>query len=153
MNWNELRNLIKEELLSEKKVRAEGCQTDGDCPEGMRCVNGNCEITTRTGKTSSSTSSNKPAPTKTCYRIDAGDCIKCPARECNKKTTPCKYKTPACKGAQSTNEATSVTAGNTKFNLRTGVNKNPTKLGVKIQFEPIGDSLESETKAKLEVAL
>jgi hypothetical protein len=50
-------------------------------------------------------------------------------------------------------EATSVTAGNTKFNLRTGVNKNPTKLGIKIQFEPMGGGLESETKAKLEVAL
>ena len=30
-----------------------------------------------------------------------------------------------------------VTAGNTKFNLRMGVNKNPTKLGIKIQFEPL----------------
>ena len=29
-------------------------------------------------------------------------------------------------------EATTVNAGNTKFNLRTGVNKNPTKLGVKV---------------------
>lgn len=29
-------------------------------------------------------------------------------------------------------EATTVSAGNTKFNLRTGVNKNPTKLGIKI---------------------
>ena len=28
-------------------------------------------------------------------------------------------------------EATTVNAGNTKFNLRTGVNKNPTKLGLK----------------------
>jgi len=35
-------------------------------------------------------------------------------------------------------EATTVNAGNTKFNLRTGVNKNPTKLGIKIQFEPKG---------------
>ena len=34
-------------------------------------------------------------------------------------------------------EATTVNAGNTKFNLRTGVNKNPTKLGLKIQFEPL----------------
>ena len=30
-------------------------------------------------------------------------------------------------------EATTVSAGDTKFNLRTGVNKNPTKLGIKIQ--------------------
>ena len=50
-------------------------------------------------------------------------------------------------------EATTVNAGNTKFNLRTGVNKNPTKLGLKIQFEPMGGGLEADMKAKLEVAL
>ena len=50
-------------------------------------------------------------------------------------------------------EATTVNAGNTKFNLRTGVNKNPTKLGLKIQFEPLGGGLETDVKAKLEVAL
>ena len=51
-------------------------------------------------------------------------------------------------------EATTVTADNTKFNLRTGVNKNPTKLGIKIQFEPKGEgSLGPEAKSKLEVAL
>ena len=50
-------------------------------------------------------------------------------------------------------EATTVNAGNTKFNLRTGVNKNPTKLGIKIQFEPLGDGLETDIKSKLEVAL
>ena len=50
-------------------------------------------------------------------------------------------------------EATTVSAGGSKFNLRTGVNKNPTKLGIKIQFEPKGESLGPEIKAKLEVAL
>ena len=50
-------------------------------------------------------------------------------------------------------EATTVDAGGSKFNLRTGVNKNPTKLGIKIQFEPKGESLGPEIKAKLEVAL
>ena len=50
-------------------------------------------------------------------------------------------------------EATTVNAGNTKFNLRTGVNKNPTKLGLKIQFEPLAGGLEPDTKSKLEVAL
>jgi hypothetical protein len=50
------------------------------------------------------------------------------------------------------NEA-EVTAGGSKFNLRMGVNKNPTKLGVKIQFEPLGGMLPIDTKAKLEVAL
>jgi len=29
------------------RVAAEGCQTDGDCPEGQRCNRGRCEITTR----------------------------------------------------------------------------------------------------------
>ncbi len=50
------------------------------------------------------------------------------------------------------NEA-EVTAGDSKFNLRTGVNKNPTKLGIKIQFEPKGEFLAPDIKNKLEVAL
>ena len=50
-------------------------------------------------------------------------------------------------------EATEVSAGGSKFTLRTGVNKNPTKLGIKIQFEPLGGGLESDVKNKLEVAL
>ena len=50
-------------------------------------------------------------------------------------------------------EATTVNAGNTKFNLRTGVNKNPTKLGLKIQFEPLAGGLEADMKSKVEVAL
>ena len=50
-------------------------------------------------------------------------------------------------------EATTVNAGNTKFNLRTGVNKNPTKLGIKVQFEPLGGALSADVKSKLEVAL
>ena len=51
------------------------------------------------------------------------------------------------------NEATTVNAGGSKFNLRTGVNKNPTKLGIKLQFEPKGGMLDSDVKNKLEVAL
>ena len=50
-------------------------------------------------------------------------------------------------------ESTEVKAGGSKFTLRTGVNKNPTKLGLKIQFEPLAGGLEADTKAKLEVAL
>jgi hypothetical protein len=50
-------------------------------------------------------------------------------------------------------EATTVDAGGSKFNLRTGVNKNPTKLGIKLQFEPMGGALSSDVKNKLEVAL
>ena len=46
-----------------------------------------------------------------------------------------------------------VSAGDTKFNLRTGVNKNPTKLGIKIQFEPKGEFLAPDIKNKLEIAL
>jgi hypothetical protein len=50
-------------------------------------------------------------------------------------------------------EATTVNAGGSKFNLRTGVNKNPTKLGIKLQFEPMGGALSTDVKSKLEVAL
>ena len=50
-------------------------------------------------------------------------------------------------------EAVEVNAGGSKFNLRTGVNKNPTKLGIKIQFEPKAGALEPDIKNKLEVAL
>ena len=51
------------------------------------------------------------------------------------------------------NEA-EVTAGNTKFNLRMGVNRNKTKLGIKIQFEELGkEPLSSDMRDKLEVAL
>ena len=50
-------------------------------------------------------------------------------------------------------EATTVNAGGSKFNLRTGVNKNPTKLGIKIQFEPLGGMLSTDVKNKLEVVL
>ena len=56
-------------------------------------------------------------------------------------------------GKEVLKEATTVNAGNTKFNLRTGVNKNPTKLGVKVQFEPLGGALSADVKSKLEVAL
>ena len=55
--------------------------------------------------------------------------------------------------AQKIAEATTVDAGGSKFNLRTGVNKNPTKLGLKIQFEPLSGELDKEVKSKLEVAL
>ena len=51
-------------------------------------------------------------------------------------------------------EATEVNAGGSKFTLRTGVNKNPTKLGIKVQFEPKeGIQMNPDVKSKLEVAL
>ena len=46
-----------------------------------------------------------------------------------------------------------VTAGGSKFNLRMGVNRNKTKLGIKIQFEEKGAPLSSDMRDKLEVAL
>ena len=42
---------------------------------------------------------------------------------------------------------------NTKFTLRTGVNKNPTKLGIKVQFTPLEGILDGDVKSQLEVAL
>jgi hypothetical protein len=217
MNWKNLKNIIRKELQEDRQPLDEPRKyTSKDTKGG----------------TNNNVAQGGPASFQ-CYRIDAGDCIQCPKRECNKKTTPCKYRTlKACEKSQTAGsmdeslnenissccydsakqkccykahggcmcdngtlskiccsreilagggktrsddddiirdkdriplarkgadtkikEATSVTAGNTKFNLRTGVNKNPTKLGVKIQFEPIGGNLDSETKAKLEVAL
>jgi hypothetical protein len=47
----------------------------------------------------------------------------------------------------------SLTADNTKFNIRTGVNKNPTKVGIKIQLEPVTGYLEPNLKDTLEVAI
>jgi hypothetical protein len=47
------------------------------------------------------------------------------------------------------NEETNVTADNTTFIMRTGVNKNPTKLGLKIQFTPKEGALDGDTKARL----
>ena len=46
-------------------------------------------------------------------------------------------------------EETNVTADNTTFIMRTGVNKNPTKLGLKIQFTPKEGGLDRDTKARL----
>jgi hypothetical protein len=72
----------------------------------------------------------------------------------DKKNNDPKYKDISFSTQKgSIKEATTVSAGNTKFNLRTGVNKNPTKLGIKIQFEPKAGGLETDVKSKLEVAL
>ena len=46
-------------------------------------------------------------------------------------------------------EETNVTADNTTFVMRTGVNKNPTKLGLKVQFTPKSGNLDRDTKARL----
>ena len=51
------------------------------------------------------------------------------------------------------NEETNVTADNTTFIMRTGVNKNPTKLGLKVQFTPKGGTLDRDTKARLSQVL
>jgi hypothetical protein len=81
-----------------------------------------------------------------------------PGNACPKSHTrvPCEGPRPPKTNKNTTTNAiqeAEVTAGDSKFNLRTGVNKNPTKLGVKIQFEPKGGMLALDIKAKLEVAL
>ena len=58
------------------------------------------------------------------------------------------------KGESKSVKEASVTAKDTQFNLRTGVNKNPTKLGIKIQFEPAsGLEMSRDNKNALEIAL
>ncbi len=79
-----------------------------------------------------------------------GDLIKKALKEAKDEGKELKLSKKSKKNLKK--EAT-VTADNTKFQLRTGVNKNPTKLGIKIQFEPQGGVLGSELKGKLEVAL
>jgi len=71
----------------------------------------------------------------------------------DKKNNDPKYKGISFSAQKGSIKEATISAGNTKFNLRTGVNKNPTKLGIKIQFEPKGGMLGSEVKSKLEVAL
>ena len=71
----------------------------------------------------------------------------------DKRNNDPKYKGISFSVQKSPIKEATVTAGGTKFNLRTGVNKNETKLGIKIQFEPIAAALNSDVKSKLEVAL
>ena len=66
---------------------------------------------------------------------------------------PKRSKTTAIMDLNEKLKEAEVTADDKKFNLRTGVNKNPTKLGIKIQFEPKGEFLSPDVKNKLEVAL
>lgn len=54
---------------------------------------------------------------------------------------------------QELKEDTALNVGNSKFTLRMGVNKNPTKLGIKIQFIPAGAYDGLDDHAKLEMAL
>jgi hypothetical protein len=65
-----------------------------------------------------------------------------------------KPKRPKTKNKNNLQNESSVTAKDTQFNLRTGVNKNPTKLGIKIQFEPSsGVEMDRDSKNALEIAL
>ena len=50
----------------------------------------------KNGFSSMGRAGNPTGTTNKCYRIDAGGCLQCPPSECNKKTTPCKYRTPQC---------------------------------------------------------
>ena len=57
-------------------------------------------------------------------------------------------------GSKKNVKEASLSVQDTKFNLRTGVNKNPTKLGVKVQFEPSsGVQMSGDAKNALEIAL
>ena len=126
MNWKDIKNIIKEELqeATEEKYIVVGSKGE----EGK-------------------------GPFQYGPSYDSKEKAQAVADKKNKQS---KYKATGIsfsveKG--SLQEATTVNAGGSKFNLRTGVNKNPTKLGIKIQFEPLGGALSIDVKNKLEVAL
>ena len=124
MNWKEIKNLIRKEL---NEGPEDPCWKDGAPIPGQPCVG--------------------PADCKG----DGEDCLPVSGTAGCKRCQSIGGKTS--KGKSNNLKEAEVTAGSTKFNLRTGVNKNPTKLGIKIQFEPKGGMLASDVKAKLEVAL
>ncbi len=129
MNWKDIKNLIKEELKTPSKLITE---TSKKCK--YRCKNG------------------VVVPGNACS--DGSCCEGNRKKVCGDKEVglPRGGKVKSKKGKKQVAEA-EVTAGDSKFNLRTGVNKNPTKLGIKIQFEPKGEFLSPDVKNKLEVAL
>ena len=143
MNWNDIKNLIKEELLAEQhrdkvkpstKGKGSGKDIFGREKSGnlgyLMPAAGGCMLGVGGGIARSSGGGSGPVDSND--DDDNGDD--------NQNETKIK-------------EA-SVTAKDTKFNLRTGVNKNPTKLGIKIQFEPAsGAEMDRDTKNALEIAL
>ena len=135
MKWKEIKNLIKEELKGSvcKNCKNENCT----CP--LNEVTPTWEV--KDGKCYCNGGLNQ-----TCHEMtNKTDCRRC----CADVTGKTKF----ANSAEKLKEA-SITAKDTQFNLRTGVNKNPTKLGIKIQFEPSsGAEMDRDTKAALEISL
>ena len=131
MDWKDIKNIIKEELKKDNLSVSE-IETGGGRKK-------KCKYTCKNGSTW------------------WGNCCKdgTPCEGNRKKGCAGKDKIAIKSKHKSDDiEEASVTAKDTQFNLRTGVNKNPTKLGVKIQFEPSsGAEMDRDTKAALEIAL
>ena len=153
MNWKDIKNIIKKELKESKNVLNEGlvcgphkCGLGQACkhqctpaPANNQCDN--CNYGCYNFQCVGGYNVTNDTATKI-KKSDGSMVIITPP------TIDSKFDKPTAKIREA-----EVTAGSTKFNLRTGVNKNPTKLGIKIQFEPKGGMLASDVKAKLEVAL
>ena len=156
MNWKDIKNLIRKELKEAnltEKGKHPGCDCPGSPPNvppfyktwaqctagsgGVTSCAGCCQGGTRTPDTPEDGREVAPMPPVKNLNLRSTDKIK---RKNKKKTDP-KLK-----------EAT-LTANDTKFNIRTGVNKNPTKVGIKIQLEPLSGYLEPNVKDQLEVAI
>ena len=155
MNWKDIKNIIKKELKESKNVLNEGlicgphkCVGSQAClhnctpsPANNQCDN--CNTGCYGFKCVGSNTQNVTNDTATKRKKANGSMV-----IITPPTIDSKFDKPTAKIREA-----EVTAGSTKFNLRTGVNKNPTKLGIKIQFEPKGGMLASDVKSKLEVAL
>ena len=153
MNWKDIKNIIKKELKESKNILNEGLVCGPHkCGIGQACAHqctpapannqcDNCNYGCYNFKCVGGYNVTNDTATKR-KKADGSMVIITPP------TIDSKFDKPTAKIREA-----EVTAGSTKFNLRTGVNKNPTKLGIKIQFEPKGGMLASDVKAKLEVAL
>ena len=124
MNWKEIKNQINKEL---KKANLLKEAPNPACPNPISCQNAPYMV-------------QAPAthPTHPC------ECV---------RASSLQRKKPNDKNRNKNIREATLTADNTKFNIRTGVNKNPTKVGIKIQLEPITGYLEPNLKDTLEVAI
>ena len=161
MNWKDLKNIIKKELKESKKILNEGiiCGGAGECGESQACSY-NCTPSGANNQCVGSEPHTYGTSGHQCVGFVGGGPggndthvkmtknIDGTINIIHPPTIKNKFNKPTAKIREAT-----VSAGDTKFNLRTGVNKNPTKLGIKIQFEPKGGMLALDIKAKLEVAL
>tara|TARA_R110000737_G_scaffold238175_1_gene250401 strand:- start:484 stop:1419 length:936 start_codon:yes stop_codon:yes gene_type:complete len=168
MNWKDIKNQIKAELnesnniKESKKILNEGiiCGGAGECGESQSCAynctpsgaNNQCvgstPMTTGTSGHQCVTGFVGGGPGGNDTHVKMTKNIDGTINTIHPPTIKNKFNKPTARIREAT-----VSAGDTKFNLRTGVNKNPTKLGIKIQFEPKGGMLALDVKAKLEVAL